>query len=61
MVGKALRRVAFVAVALGMLLGLLRRVGLLGTGECSASCGCSTGSMACHCGHKTCLAPTPSV
>ncbi|RLT37950.1 MAG: hypothetical protein DWI58_16325 [Chloroflexi bacterium] len=59
MVGKLLRRLAFVAVAVGMVLGLLRRLGLLGIGECSASCACSTGSTACHCDHKTCLAPAP--
>ena len=59
MVGKLLRRLAFVAVAVGMVLGLLRRLGLLGIGECSASCACSTGSTTCHCDHKTCLAPAP--
>ena len=57
--GKALRRLAFVAIGLGMVLGLLKRLGLLGIGECSASCACSTGSTVCHCGHKTCLAPAP--
>ncbi len=59
MVGKLLRRLAFVAVAVGIVLGLLKRLGLLGIGECSASCACSTGSTACHCDHKTCLAPAP--
>ena len=59
MVGKLLRRLAFVAVAVGMVLGLLKRLGLIGIGECSASCACSTGSTACHCDHKTCLAPAP--
>jgi hypothetical protein len=58
---KALRRLAFVAIAAGMVLGLLKRLGLLGIGECSASCPCSTGSVACHCDHKTCLAPAPGV
>ena len=57
--GKGLRRLAIVAVAIGMVLGLLKRLGFLGIGECSASCACSTGSTACHCGHKTCLAPAP--
>ena len=59
--GKVLRRLgrlAFVAIAVGLVIGLLRRLGLLGSGDCSASCGCSTGVMACLCGHKTCLAPT---
>ncbi|MDA0301536.1 MAG: hypothetical protein O2822_03340 [Chloroflexi bacterium] len=59
--GKALRRLAFVAIAAGMILGLLRRLGLLGLSECSASCPCSTGSTECHCGHKTCLAPAPDI
>lgn len=58
--GKTLRRLAFVAIGAGMVLGVLKRLGLLGIGECSASCPCSTGSTACYCGHKTCLAPAPA-
>ena len=61
MMGSKLRRLAFVAVAVGLVLGLLRRVGLIGRGECTTSCPCSTGVMACRCGHKTCLAPAPGV
>ena len=57
--GKAFRSLAFLAIAAGVVLGLLKRLGLLGAGECSASCGCSTGLTACFCGHKTCLAPAP--
>jgi len=60
-VGKALRRLAVVAVALGAVLGVLRRLGLLGSGECSTGCDCSMGSTACRCGHKTCLAPVPGL
>lgn len=58
--GKMLRRLAFVAVAAGLVVTLLRRLGLLGTGECTTSCPCSTGAIACRCGHKTCLAPAPA-
>ena len=54
-----MRGLAFIAIAVGLVLGLLKRLGLLGVGECSASCACSRGSIACYCGHKTCLAPAP--
>jgi len=59
--GKALRRLVFVAVIIGAVVGLLQRIGLLGAGECTAGCDCSRGSTACHCDHKTCLAPAPGL
>ena len=57
--GKALKRIAVVAMLLGAIFAVLRKLGLVGGEECTASCACSSGSTACHCGHKTCLAPAP--
>lgn len=59
--GRMLRKLAFVAVALGMALGVLKRLGLLGMDECTPACDCSRGVTACDCGHKTCLAPAPGL
>ncbi len=59
--GKAIRRLAFLAVAIGMVLGLLQRLGILGDGECTAACDCSRGTTSCDCGHRTCLAPAPDM
>lgn len=56
-----LRLAGLVLVAVGLVLGLLKRIGLLGTGECGPICECSTGAAECHCGHKTCLAPAPGL
>lgn len=54
---RQLRRLVFLGVILGVGLQLLRRIGLLGDGECGPSCDCSNGSTACGCGHPDCLAP----
>ncbi len=59
--GKALRRLMFVAVAAGGVLVALKRLGLFGGAECSTNCDCSRGAAACYCGHKTCLAPAPGL
>jgi hypothetical protein len=50
-------RLAFFAVAVGLVLQLLRATGLVTGGECSVACNCSKGAAPCLCGHKTCLAP----
>ena len=59
--GKMLRRLTFIAIAIGMVLGVLKQLGLLGSGECTADCDCSRGSTGCECGHKTCLAHVPGL
>ena len=41
---RQLRRLVFLGVILGVGLQLLRRIGLLGDGECGPSCDCSNGS-----------------
>ncbi len=55
--GRLLRRLAFLAIIAGIAVTVLKRAGLINGGECGPACACSTGAAACHCGHKTCLAP----
>jgi len=45
------------AVLVGLVIKVLRSMGLMTGGECSPGCACSQGMMDCLCGHKTCLAP----
>lgn len=54
---RTLRRLLFVAAILGAVAAVLRRLGILGRGECTPSCACSTGQQECTCGHATCLSP----
>jgi len=45
------------AVMVGLVIKVLRSMGLMTGGECSPGCACSQGMMDCLCAHKTCLAP----
>jgi len=54
---RLLRRFFILAVIVGVVVKLLRSLGLVRGGECSPSCACSMGSLTCTCSHKTCLAP----
>lgn len=51
-------------MVLGVIAGLtyqgLRRLGIVGGGECDPNCQCSLGAEVCTCGHATCLVPAAS-
>ena len=57
---RLLRRLAMLAIIVGIAVGVQKRTGLL-NGECDPACACSTGAAICRCGHKTCLAPAPGM
>ena len=54
---RLLRRLLFVAAIAGGVAAVLRRLGVLGKGECTPKCACSAGQQDCTCGHATCLSP----
>ena len=52
-----LRNVVVVGIFAGLTFQGLRRLGLVGRGECGPNCQCSLGAEVCTCGHATCLVP----
>jgi len=54
---RLLRRFFILAVIVGVVVKLLRSLGLVRGGECGPSCECSMGALTCTCSHTTCLAP----
>ncbi len=54
---RLLRRLLFVAAIAGGVAAVLRRLGVLGKGECTPKCACSAGQQDCTCAHATCLSP----
>ncbi|MBM3140458.1 MAG: hypothetical protein FJZ92_09730 [Chloroflexi bacterium] len=55
-----IRNVLLLGIAAGLAYQALRRLGIVGAGECGPNCQCSLGAEVCTCGHATCLVPAPS-
>ena len=54
---RRLRRLVLFGVVVGVIVGGLRRLGVLGTPTCDMRCDCSQAAELCFCDHSTCLAP----
>ena len=54
---RRLRRLLLLGVVVGVVVGGLRRLGVLGSPGCNMGCDCSQAAELCFCDHPTCLAP----
>ena len=55
---RVVRRFVILAVLVGIVVKVLRTLGIVGGGECTPACECSQGALDCDCAHATCLAPS---
>jgi len=54
---RLIRNVLMLGIVAGVAYQGLRRLGIIGGGECGPDCQCSLGAEVCTCGHQTCLVP----
>jgi hypothetical protein len=52
-----IRNIMLFGILAGLVYQGLKRLGIIGGGECGPNCQCSLGAEVCTCGHATCLVP----
>lgn len=55
--GRFIRNIMLFGILAGVVYQGLKRLGIIGGGECGPNCQCSLGAEVCRCNHPTCLAP----